>query len=177
MEVAEARDLPVRWRAFSLAVVHEGEDVPEQFRARMRLATRTLRVVEHLADQDRHDDAGALYTAVGTALHVEEAEPSDQLLVDAARSAGLNGAEKAAEDEALDETVRATHQRAIELAGDDVGSPVLVTADGHAIFGPIVSPRPTGDDALALWESAQHLAAMPTFFELKRSRTDPPVTA
>jgi hypothetical protein len=37
-----------------------------------------------------------------------------------------------------------------------------------------VSPTPTGDAALALWDHVTELAWMPGFFELKRSRTAPP---
>ena len=38
------------------------------------------------------------------------------------------------------------------------------------IFGPIVSPPPTGTDAVALLDHVLALAAMPAFFELKRDR-------
>ena len=66
---------------------------------------------------------------------------------------------------------------AIDLAGDDVGVPILLFCDGDdvaAISGPVVSPAPTGDAADALWDHVAALAWMPGFFELKRTRTGPP---
>ena len=64
----------------------------------------------------------------------------------------------------------------MQLAGPDVGSPVLALP-GHdrGIYGPIVSPAPTGKDALRLWDSLVTLFDVPGFYELKRGRTGAPV--
>ena len=59
--------------------------------------------------------------------------------------------------------------------GDDVGSPVLAFGEPRVgIFGPIVSPAPSGAAAVTLLEQVVALAAMPAFFELKRGRTGGP---
>ena len=50
-----------------------------------------------------------------------------------------------------DDALRASHQRAIDLVGDDVGTPV-VAVDGVAFFGPVVSPAPKGEAAGRLWD-------------------------
>jgi hypothetical protein len=42
------------------------------------------------------------------------------------------------------------------------------------VFGPIVSPPPTGDAAVALLDHIVAIAAMPNFFELKRGRQSRP---
>ncbi|MFV0287643.1 MAG: disulfide bond formation protein DsbA, partial [Demequina sp.] len=42
-------------------------------------------------------------------------------------------------------------------------------------FGPVVSPAPTGDDALRLFDGIVAAAGVPGFSELKRSRTVGPV--
>ena len=66
---------------------------------------------------------------------------------------------------------------AIDLVGDDVGVPILLFRDGEevaAVSGPVVSPAPTGDAAVALWDHVVALAWLPSFFELKRTRTGPP---
>ena len=70
--------------------------------------------------------------------------------------------------------LRASHQRAIDLVGDDVGTPV-VAVDGVAFFGPVVSPAPKGEAAGRLWDGCVLVAGTPGFFELKRSRTVGPI--
>jgi hypothetical protein len=64
-----------------------------------------------------------------------------------------------------------------------VGVPILLFRDGEpggagdkvaAISGPVVSPAPRDGDAVALWDHVEALAWMPSFFELKRTRTGPP---
>lgn len=39
-------------------------------------------------------------------------------------------------------------------------------------FGPIVSPPPTGDESLALWNILTASFELPSFLELKRGRRD-----
>jgi hypothetical protein len=65
---------------------------------------------------------------------------------------------------------------ALGAAGDDVGSPVLMLSSDPpvAFFGPIVSPPPTGQAALDLWDRLSGMAGQPAFYELKRSRTQGP---
>lgn len=62
------------------------------------------------------------------------------------------------------------------LVGDDVGVPILAFSESgtvRATFGPVVSPSPTGEAALRLWDNVTALAFTDGFYELKRSRTDP----
>ena len=74
----------------------------------------------------------------------------------------------------LDGILRASHQRAIDLVGDEVGTPVIAV-DGMAFFGPVVSPAPRGEAAGRLWDGCVLVAGTDGFFELKRSRTREPI--
>ena len=67
----------------------------------------------------------------------------------------------------------ASHQEAIDLVGDEVGTPVIRIAD-VAFFGPVVTPAPTGEAAGRLWDGCVLVASTPGFYELKRSRTEGP---
>ena len=79
----------------------------------------------------------------------------------------------AADDESWDDTITASVAEAMDLAGPDVGSPIIaVPSADRAFFGPIVSPPPTGDDALALWSVLETALGVDGFFELKRGRRD-----
>ena len=41
------------------------------------------------------------------------------------------------------------------------GVPTIVLESGYAVYGPVVVPAPTGDDAVALWELVRGDAAVP----------------
>jgi hypothetical protein len=115
-----------------------------------------------------------LYDALGERIH-HRGEDLDVAIVGALEDLGLPAelAEAATSDE-HDDVLRASHQRAIDLVGDDVGTPV-VAVDGVAFFGPVVSPAPKGEAAGRLWDGCVLVAGTPGFFELKRSRTVGPI--
>jgi hypothetical protein len=73
-----------------------------------------------------------------------------------------------------DEPMRASHFDGIERVGQDVGTPVI-SVDGVAFFGPVISPAPKGEEAVRLWDGVVAVAAYPGFFEIKRSRTVGPI--
>jgi hypothetical protein len=58
--------------------------------------------------------------------------------------------------------------------GDDVGVPVI-RYNGNAFFGPVVTPAPTGDDALRLWDGFALVLTVPGVYEIKRTRTSGPI--
>ncbi len=81
------------------------------------------------------------------------------------------GGPSAIDDPSWDDAVRASTGEAVGLGGADVGSPVLAFGDPRVgIFGPIVSPPPTGPEAVRLFDLVCEAALNPRFFELKRGR-------
>ena len=62
----------------------------------------------------------------------------------------------------------------ISLVGQDVGTPVI-SVEGVAFFGPVVTPAPKGEAAGRLWDGCVLVAGTPGFYELKRTRTSGPV--
>jgi len=66
-----------------------------------------------------------------------------------------------------------SHQRAMDLVGNDVGTPVISIGD-VAFFGPVVTPAPKGEAAGQLWDGCVLVAGTPGFYELKRSRSAGP---
>ena len=112
-----------------------------------------------------------LYDAIGTRIHHEKLE-YDDAIVGALEELDLpSELAEAARSEEYDDELRASHERAIALVGDDVGTPV-VAVDGVAFFGPVVTPTPKGEAAGRLWDGCVLVAGTPGFYELKRSRTD-----
>ena len=68
---------------------------------------------------------------------------------------------------------RRLYLHAIDLVGDDVGTPVISVGE-VAFFGPVVSPAPKGEDAGRLFDGCVLVAGTDGFFELKRTRTQGP---
>jgi predicted DsbA family dithiol-disulfide isomerase len=168
--VAPQRGLTLRWRAFSLGIVNEG-DVPEQFREMTAAVSRALRLVEALAAQGRHDDILRFYTAIGERVHEGGEDLTDVLVDAAADAAGLADARAALDDPNWDKAVREAHDTAFGSAGPDVGSPVLMV-DGapRGVQGPILGSVPEPAEAVELWDGLQPMLRSGVFFEVKRGR-------
>ena len=177
VEVARRRDVPIRWRAYSLAIKNEGVEIPEKFLPLLRTMRGTLRVVEAVWAEHGDEPIGRLYTEIGTRFHLQDDKSLDAV-ADALEAAGLDRAfVEAADDEKWDAEIRGSMADATAHVGEDVGVPILVFTDGDRTMGtsgPIMSPSATGDEALAIWDAVVALVFAPCFFELKRSRTTGP---
>lgn len=174
VEAAGRRDVPIRWRAYSLGIQNEGVEISEEYLPLMRTTRGALRVVEAVWAAHGDEPIGRLYTEIGTRFHVQ-GDMSMEALAAALDAAGLDPAFLAAiDEEKWDAEVRWSMADAIEQVGDDVGVPILVFTDGETTkgtAGPIMSPSATGDEALTIWDAVVALVFAPCFFELKRTRT------
>jgi 2-hydroxychromene-2-carboxylate isomerase len=170
LEAARVRDLEPRFHVMSLAVLNEDKDIPDDYRDALKLAWGPVRVCVAAAQLHGDQVLLPLYTALGDRIHLEQRAPTDDVLREALREVGLpeDIAEVALSDE-VDADLRASHQQAMDLVGDDVGTPVIAV-QGVAFFGPVVTPAPRGEDAGRLWDGALLVASTPGFYELKRSR-------
>ncbi|HEX8004220.1 MAG TPA: DsbA family protein [Mycobacteriales bacterium] len=175
-EVTAVRDVTVEWRLMSLRFLNEGTPGYDPAKATGHaFGLRAQRVAA--AARERGTDPGDLYTALGTLLHVERVERVDATIEEALRRAGADPAlVETAGDEAYDAAVRAEHDEGVGLVGHDVGTPILAV-EGAAIFGPVVTPVPRGEDAGRLWDGVRLVLATDGFFELKRGRDREPRVA
>jgi protein-disulfide isomerase-like protein with CxxC motif len=173
-EAAAVRDLEPRWHIMSLAVLNEGREVPEEYQAAMERSLAMGRVAVAASAKAGEEVLGDLYTALGTRIHVAGREIDRTLVEEALDEVGLPSdlADAMASDE-HDRALRESHQRAMDLVGEDVGTPVVSVAD-VAFFGPVVTPAPKGEAAGRLWDGVLAVAGTPGFFELKRTRTQGP---
>ena len=175
-EVEQVREVDVRWHVMSLAVLNEGRDLPEDYRATMDKAWGPVRVVTAARAAHGDDVVKPLYDAMGTRIHPGgRGDDHEAVIAESLDEVGLPAelAEAAGTTE-HDDALRASHQRAIDLVGDQVGTPV-VAVNGVAFFGPVVTPAPEGEQAGRLWDGAVLVAGTPGFYELKRSRTQGPM--
>jgi hypothetical protein len=175
VEVTAKREVPVRWRAYSLAIKNENVDIPEEYRPLLQTTLGALRVVEAVWARHGDEPIGRLYTEIGTRFHLQDDKSLDAVAA-ALEAAGLDRElVGAAEDEAWDAEIRGSMADATKHVGDDVGVPILVLTDDDGqtagTSGPIMSPAATGDEGLRIWDAVTELVFAPGFFELKRSRT------
>ena len=170
VSVAPARDVTVRWRAFSLSILN-GDNVPEQYRPMMEASSRALRLVEALRADRRDDEIGVFYRELGNRTFEAGAPLSDEVVLAAAEAAGIVDPKSILDDPSWDSSVRESHDEAVSSAGPDIGSPVLMI-DGAArgVHGPIIGDVPGTEAALDIWDAVVPLIRSEAFFELKRGR-------
>jgi protein-disulfide isomerase-like protein with CxxC motif len=175
-EVSRMRDIEITWSVMSLAVLNEGRDLPPEYVEMLEIAWGPVRVC--IAAREAHGEAvlAPLYTAFGTRLHVEGRTDHEKIITESVADAGLEPQlAAAARDDAFDAALRESHKRAIDLVGDDVGTPVIALPgpDGApvAYFGPVITPAPMGEDATRLWDGLVLMAGTRGLYELKRSRS------
>ncbi|MCU1396624.1 MAG: DSBA-like thioredoxin [Ilumatobacteraceae bacterium] len=175
VDIAPDRDLEIDWRPISLLFKNDTQpDSP--FHEHVVRTRDLLRVVESVRSAGHGDRIGALYTEYGRHIHHEG---NDQFDVGAALEAvGLDPAHAAAlTDSAWDGAIKAAMADGLELAGNDVGTPIIAVTGRHGrvgLFGPVITEFPGPDDRLRLWDGFIAMADTPGFFELKRTRTSSP---
>lgn len=175
LEVARVRPVDITWHVMSLAVLNEGNDVPEQYRETLRLGWGPVRSVVAAESLVGPDVVLPLYTAFGERIHLQGRLPDQSVIVEAVEAAGVpSQVAEAATDPMWDDAVRASHHRGMDPVGDQVGTPVI-HVEGTAFFGPVVSPAPKGEAAGRLFDGVMACARTPGFFELKRSRDVDPI--
>ncbi|MEO7979282.1 MAG: DsbA family protein [Sporichthyaceae bacterium] len=175
LEVEQVRDVDVRWHVMSLAYLNEDRDLPPDYRKMMDDAWGPARVVTAAVLAHGDDVALPLYTALGNRFHHEKL-PQDRPTIEAALAEvglPLDLADAMATD-AHDEAMKASHHAGMDQVGFEVGTPVI-SVEGVAFFGPVVSPVPRGEAAGRLWDGVRLVAGTDGFFELKRSRTRDPI--
>ncbi|MFC5179304.1 disulfide bond formation protein DsbA [Nocardioides taihuensis] len=171
LEVERIRDVRTTWHVMSLAVLNEDRDIPDDYRRRLADAWGPVRVLVATEQQHGNEALLPLYTALGNRIHREQRDLDRTLVEEALAEAGLPTSLADAKGSTdYDEDVRKSHQGAVDLVGDDVGTPTI-SFEGTAFFGPVLTSIPRGEDAGRVWDGALALASFPHFFELKRSRT------
>ena len=182
LEVVRVRDVEVRFRVMSLAVLNEGRDLPANYVNMMSQAWGPVRVVTAAAQLHGEHVIEGLYTALGAEIHLGgrgiDADNPDQIKESvraALTTVGLPESLLEAWDSTeFDEALKNSHSEGMNPVGMDVGTPVI-HVNGTAFFGPVISPAPKGEAAGVLWDGVLAVASTPGFFEIKRSRTVGPI--
>lgn len=180
MEAAQVRDLDITWSVMSLSVLNEGRDLDEGYTAMLERTWGPVRTIiaatQGLADEEANTLRKKMYDAYGQRIHLDGRGSEDlpAITAEVVEELGLDPAlTEAGTSDAHDQALRASHQRAMDLVGDEVGTPV-VSVEGVAFFGPVVTPAPKGEAAGRLWDGCLLVAGTPGFYEIKRTRSQGP---
>ena len=154
----------IEWRNLSLLVVNENKEIPEQYRPALEAARGAHRIIAALRSDDRNDLIGDFYTEWGRRFHHDHVVPVPSMAKEIATAVGARRVgTRSRRRHRGTRTWRRRRERGKQLAGgSDVGSPVIALGEPRVgIFGPIVSPPPTGDDAVKLLDHVVATMTMP----------------
>lgn len=176
LEVEKVRPIAPRWHVMSLSYLNAGkEDLSEEYRSILAEAWGPVRVCIAAEERFGPDVLLPLYTALGNRFHHDKAPRSIDTIREALAEAGLPAdLADAATCEDHDAALKASHHAGMDQVGYEVGTPVI-SVGGTAFFGPVLSPIPRGEEAGRLFDGVLAVAGYDGFFELKRSRTRPPI--
>jgi hypothetical protein len=173
-EVAPNRDLRITWQPISLMFKNDIE--PDNERYDVYYSThRMLRVMESVRASEGDDAVFGLYWEYGRRIHHDRDRDFD--IAEALKAVDLDEAHAAAaDDESWDATITERMAVGIDLAGDDIGTPIIAFDDRkgvkQAYFGPVMTRVPPTEDSLAMWDALVAMMNVEGFWELKRTRTD-----
>jgi protein-disulfide isomerase-like protein with CxxC motif len=175
LEAERVRPVRVIFHVMSLAVLNQGRDLSEDYRRSMDNAWAAVRVALAVEREYGQESLAAFYTAIGTRYHPQGEPRTRETTEKALADVGLpTGLAELGETGDWDDDLRASHRRGMDPVGDDVGTPVI-HYNGSAIFGPVITPAPTGEEAGRVFDAVVTLTTFPGFYELKRTRTSGPI--
>ena len=174
LEVEKVRRIAPAFHVMSLAYLNQDKDIPEEYREKLEGAWGPVRTLIAAAELEGDQVLLPLYTAMGNRTHLGGREIDRALVEESLAEVGLpTTLADAMEDPSYDDAVKKSHHLGMDQVGMDVGTPVI-SVDGVAFFGPVVTPAPKGEDAGRLWDGTLLVAGTPGFFELKRTRDKDP---
>ena len=179
-KVSAAKGIDVRYQPFSLLIKNRPLGIPDMYRAGVEYGLRVLRIVAAIGDSLDPDKANhvtaELYARVGDAYHQQGLGHSfDYLPV--LEELGVADFAGAASDDSWDVPIEKSMEHALELAGEDVGVPIVAVESAGSVqgfFGPILCRIPSDEEAVELYEHFAGLAKLGCFFELKRKKASGP---
>lgn len=171
-EAAKVRDISVRWRFFSLEEVNRQEGKKHPWERPWSYGWAMLRVAAMLRrGPDGNSAVDRFYAEAGRVLHEDGFKVHTPEGVSAAlQAAGLDPStvDAAIADETTHDDVRADHAAVVALGG--YGVPTLLLDGKTPLYGPVVTPAPTGQEAGRLWDLVAGWAEFPHLYELRRPK-------
>lgn len=170
-DVRSQNGLAIDWRFFSLEEINRTEGKKHPWEREWSYGWAMMRVAA-LLRRSSMNDCDRFYEVAGRALHIEGRKPHrPEVAAELLREIGLDPGlvDAAIADPTTHDDVKADHDEVVSHGG--FGVPTLVFADGSHLYGPVITPAPLGEDALALWDLVQSTRRFPHLYELKRPKS------
>jgi 2-hydroxychromene-2-carboxylate isomerase len=172
-DVRTRRELDITWRFFSLEEVNLVAGKRHPWERAWSFGFGQMRVGALIRRELGNDALDRWYAAVGRAFFFDGVKthiPEEHARVIAAAGFDPDFVLRAVADESTLAEIRDEHQDAVAAYGAH-GVPTLVLDGGYALYGPVVVPPPTGDDADALWDMVRGMQRFPQLYELRKPKT------
>jgi len=174
--VAPERDLSITWQPISLLEKNQPAEDSDYYAASYQ-THRYLRVMESVRAAEGDDAVFPLYWEYCRRIHHDK--DRSFAAAEALKAVDLDESHSAAfDDPSWDAEIKKRMAVGIELAGEDIGTPIIAFDDDDgnrvALFGPVITRVPTREQSLKLWDGFINVATVPGFWELKRTRTERP---
>lgn len=167
-EVRDQIGLDLHWRFFSLEEINYEPGKKHPWERPWTYGWSLMRVGALL----RREDPKLLdhwYLGIGHAFHEQARqvflrEEAEELAVELGFPEDTVAL--ALRDPTTHDDVRADHRYAVEHYGA-FGVPTLGFPSGRSVFGPVITPAPTGTEALRLWEVVCGWIRFPRLYEMR----------
>jgi len=171
-EVATTRPVTFSWQFFSLELINHKPHQRLPYARDWTWGWSMLRIGAYLRRQDPKTFE-RWYIANGTAFFrhgdpVFTPDGAREVIASLGFTDDVVGA--ALDDATTHQDVLNDHEALVATHGAH-GVPTLMIDDGPALFGPVVMPAPTGEDALTLWDLVLAWQKVPHLYELRRPKT------
>lgn len=168
--VRDATGIEIGWRFLSLEEINRAEGKKHPWEREWSYGWSQMRVGAWLR-RESTEAVDRWYAAVGEAFHLRGVKTHDPDIHRAlVADLGFPGAVDAAlADPATADDVRADHDEAVGRYAA-FGVPTIVLPGDVAVYGPAVTPAPTGDEALRLWQLVLGWRDLPHLYEIKRPK-------
>jgi hypothetical protein len=169
--VATGRGFEIDWQLANLAILNEGRELPPPQQARMTDSRRIGRLMAAVQREKGTTGLATAYFAFGQRYFTQPpGNVEDSLISDVLSAVDARDTTPAAlTDAALDKLLAQSHDAGQHALGEPGGSPIL-SIDGHAFFGPVLTAVPAEQMTTALFDAVAALGATTAFSQLQRPR-------
>jgi Mycothiol-dependent nitroreductase Rv2466c len=180
VEVGRHRDLDLRPRLMSLAILNQGRDITDGYRRLLEHTRAPVRVAAAVRQRHGYPALVGFYRALGRRVFATGQDHYPvirhrlpQVITEALAEVGLPAElATAATVTTYDSVVEASHDAGLAPVGDGVGTPVIHLY-GTAFFGPVMTAVPHQIDAVRVFDGLVLLAGFPSLFEIRRPLVAP----
>ena len=172
-EVRAQTPVDITWRFFSLEDINREDGKKHPWERPWSYGWGQMRVGALIRREHGNDAVDRWYAAVGRAFFSDGVKTHDPAIhARVIEGAGFDPdlVERAIADESTSDEVRVDYEDAVTRYGGH-GVPTVVFESGYAIFGPVIVPPPTGEDAIALWDLVKSMERFPHLYELRHPKT------